>query len=305
VPPTVIEHKRASARLHSPPSHRLGCHLDVSDPATQPTFAFIGGGNMTRSLIGGLVLRGHAPARIAVAEPQAALREALAAEFGVSVLAANSALPAADVLVLAVKPQVMREVCAEIRAAIAARAPLVVSIAAGIRIAQLERWLGGAPAVVRAMPNTPALIGAGIAGLVANAAVSAHQRAQAEALLRAAGETVWIPAEALMDTVTAVSGSGPAYIFLLIEALQQAAEAQGLDAGTARALVVETALGAARMARAGTESAAALRQRVTSPGGTTQAALEVLEQGGFRRLVGEAIARATARGRELSDQHGD
>lgn len=264
--------------------------------------AFIGGGNMARSLIGGLVRRGHPPALIAVAEPLESARASVAAAFGVATHADNAAAArGAGVLVLAVKPQVMRQVCEELREVVAADRPLVLSIAAGVRIAQFERWLGAPVAVVRAMPNTPALIGAGISGMVANAAASAAQRDLAETVLRAAGATVWIPDEVLMDAVTAVSGSGPAYFFLLIEALQQAAEAQGLPASAARVLVLATAAGAARMAAEGGEDAATQRARVTSPGGTTQAAVEVFEAGGLRALVADAVARATARGRELSD----
>jgi pyrroline-5-carboxylate reductase len=267
-----------------------------------PRVAFIGGGNMARSLVGGLIARGHPADRLAVAEPQGALRGALHADFGVEVSADNRAAAAgADLVVLAVKPQVMRAVCAELAPALAARRPLVVSIAAGVRLDQFERWLGPDLAVVRAMPNTPALIGAGVAGLVANARVDAAQRDAAARLLAATGDVVWIDDEATMDAVTAVSGSGPAYFFLLIEALEAAAIAQGLPPEAARALVAQTALGAARMARESAEAPAALRERVTSPGGTTAAALAVLQDGGFATLVARAVERATARGRELSD----
>jgi pyrroline-5-carboxylate reductase len=271
-----------------------------------PQLAFIGGGNMARSLIGGLVGRGHPPDRIAVAEPVAAAREALARDFGVRV-ATDAALAAAGaaVVVLAVKPQVMRVACAQVRESVAASGALLVSVAAGIRVGQIEQWTGTSAAVVRAMPNTPSLVGAGVSGLYANAGATAAQRELASGILGAAGEVVWIGDEALMDAVTAVSGSGPAYFFLLMEALEQAAAAQGLPADTARALVLQTALGAARMAREGGEPPATLRERVTSPGGTTQAALDVLESGGLRGLVSDAVARATARGRELSDQYQD
>jgi len=273
----------------------------MTDPT--PTLAFIGGGNMARSLIGGLVARGVAPQRIRVAEPVPALREALAADFGVQVFdnAANAA-DGADLWLMAVKPQVMREVCATL-AGHTAHAPLVLSIAAGITVAQLQRWLGdstGTLPVIRAMPNTPALLGAGITGAYASAAVSAAQRERAQALLEAAGPSVWIDDEARMDAVTAVSGSGPAYVFLLAEAMQAAAERQGLPADTARALVSQTLLGAATMLTQLDEPADVLRTRVTSPGGTTQAAIERFEAGGLRALVDEAIAAATRRGAELS-----
>lgn len=262
--------------------------------------AFIGGGNMARSLIGGLVARGFAPSQIRVAEPVQALREALARDFGVAVFDhAAAAAQDASVWLLAVKPQVMREVCATLAALARAQRPLAISIAAGITAAQLDRWLGGEAAVVRAMPNTPALLGAGVTGLYANAA-AAPRFDQAADLLAAVGPTVRIDEEAQMDAVTAVSGSGPAYVFLLAEAMQQAGVAQGLAPQAARALVRQTLLGAARMLTDGDDPAEVLRARVTSPGGTTQAAIETFEAGGFRALVDRAIAAATERGRQLS-----
>jgi len=271
-----------------------------ASPTSPPVLAFIGGGNMARSLIGGLIARGADPARLRVAEPVPALREALARDFGVPVFdRGEQAVQGAQVWLLAVKPQVMREVCGSLAAQARAQAPLAISIAAGITAGQLERWLGGEAAVVRAMPNTPALLGAGITGLYANAAARPRFDQAAE-LLSAVGPTVRIDDEAQMDAVTAVSGSGPAYLFLLAEAMQQAGEAQGLDADAARALVVQTLLGAATMLQAGDEPAATLRARVTSPGGTTQAAVETFEAGGLRELVGRAIAAATERGRQLS-----
>jgi pyrroline-5-carboxylate reductase len=268
------------------------------------TIGFIGGGNMARSLIGGLIAKGQQPGGILVAEPNPELRAALEADFGVVVHADNAPVAAAaDILMLAVKPQVMREVCAGIAAARRSDA-LVVSIAAGISASQLDAWLGGAAAVVRCMPNTPALIGAGASGLYANPACSDAQRRAAETLMAAAGVSTWIADEALMDAVTAVSGSGPAYFFHLIESLQAAAERQGLAPESARLLVLHTALGAARMAVEGDEDAATLRQRVTSPGGTTERALEVLAEGGFAALVDRAIEAATERGRELAARAG-
>lgn len=271
-----------------------------STPSDAP-IAFIGGGNMARSLIGGLVARGAAPDSIRVAEPVAALRDALAADFGVATFAsAAEAAAGASTWLLAVKPQVLREVCAALAPAAQAARPLVVSIAAGITSAQLDRWLGGGLAVVRAMPNTPALLGAGVTGVFANAATNARRREAAEALLASAGRTVRIEDEALMDAVTAVSGSGPAYVFLLAEAMQGAGRAQGLPADAARVLALETILGAGRMLTEGDADAAELRRRVTSPGGTTQAAIEAFEAGGLRELVARAIEAATERGRALS-----
>ena len=263
---------------------------------------FIGGGNMARSLVGGLIGRGVAPMNLRVAEPVLGLRESLAHDFGIAATDDNVGVAAAsDVLLLAVKPQVMKVVCQALAPTVQARRPTIISIAAGIRIEQLERWLGGSVPIIRAMPNTPALIGEGVTGLCANAAAGDAELALAESLLSSAGATVRIDAESLMDAVTAVSGSGPAYFFLLIEAMEAAGVAQGLSPEQARALVLATAVGAARMARESSEPASELRRRVTSPGGTTQAAIEAFEAGGFRELVDRAIARATERGRELAD----
>jgi pyrroline-5-carboxylate reductase len=274
-------------------------HPDTS--SKQNTIAFIGGGNMARSLIGGLIARGTAAADIRVSEPVEALREALAGDFGVNVGSDNStAASGAGLWLLAVKPQVMRAVCEALAPLAQAERPLVVSIAAGITAAQLQRWLGGGVAVVRAMPNTPALLGAGVTGLFGSAEVDANGRERASNLLASAGRTVWIDDEARMDAVTAVSGSGPAYIFLLAEAMEAAALAEGLPAEAARTLVLETVLGAARMLTESGEDPAELRRRVTSPGGTTQAAIETFEAGGFRDLVAAAIRNATERGRQLS-----
>ncbi|KRD72766.1 pyrroline-5-carboxylate reductase [Lysobacter sp. Root983] len=277
--------------------------MPASETALSPLspVAFIGGGNMARSLIGGLVARGGDADAIRVAEPVDALREALQRDFGVPSYAnAAEAATGAVVWLLAVKPQVMRSVCAALAPLAQSQRPLVISIAAGITAGQLDLWLGGGQAVVRAMPNTPALLGAGITGLYANAATAEPQRARAAALLDAVGPTVWIAEEALMDAVTAVSGSGPAYVFLLAEAMQAAGVAQGLAPEAARALVNQTLLGAATMLSQSDESAQVLRARVTSPGGTTQAAIETFETGGFHALVEAAIAAATRRGRELS-----
>lgn len=268
-------------------------------PATP--IVFIGGGNMARSLIGGLVARGGDAASVRVVDPNAGSRDALTRDFGVRTFAdAAQAVDGAATWVLATKPQVLRGVCESLADVAQATQPLVLSIAAGITATQLDRWLGGGVAVVRTMPNTPALLGAGVTGLFANARVDAAGRARAQALLESAGETVWIDDEARMDAVTAVSGSGPAYIFLLAEAMEEAAIAQGLPAQDARTLVLQTVLGAARMLVESDEAPAELRRRVTSPGGTTQAAIETFEAGGLRTLVADAIANAARRGGELS-----
>jgi len=266
-----------------------------------PDLAFIGGGNMARSLIGGLLTRGWTREAIHVADPYAPSRDALAAEFGVQVHAVNvEAASHARVWLLAVKPQMMHSVAAGLAELAQRRRPLVVSIAAGITTAQLSRWLGGGLAVVRTMPNTPALLGAGATGLCANAQTDAAQRELAQQLLSTAGSTVWVENESDMDTVTALSGSGPAYLFLLAECMQAAAEAQGLSPAAARALTLQTIHGGARMLLESGEDPATLRRRVTSPDGTTQAAIESFEASGFRKVVASAIAAATRRGGELS-----
>ena len=265
------------------------------------SIAFIGGGNMARSLIGGLLAQGFDASNIHVAEPVDALRRALAEDFDVHVHeTASDAVEDADLWLLAVKPQVMRRVCASLTDAARARRPLVVSIAAGITATQLQRWLGHDVAVIRSMPNTPALLGAGVTGLYATPQVDAESRKRTERLLATAGKTVWIEQEAQMDAVTAVSGSGPAYVFLLAEAMQDAARAQGLPDDAARTLVLQTVLGAARMLTESDADPTELRRRVTSPNGTTQAAIETFQAGGFEALVAEAIDAAAERGRQLS-----
>ena len=265
--------------------------------------AFIGGGNMARSLIGGLIAGGSDPNHIWVAEPNADQRELLRGRFGVHAGADNPDIAAkADVVVLAVKPQVLQGVARQLAPTIQARQPLVISIAAGVREPDLRRWLGGGSlALVRTMPNTPALVGSAASTLFANEFVSEERRQQAESLLRAVGVTVWVDNESLMDTVTALSGSGPAYFFLLMEALEQASVALGLDADTARLLTLQTAFGAAKMALESAESPATLRVRVTSPGGTTEQALAILRDGGMEPLVVRALEAARHRSRELGD----
>ena len=265
------------------------------------TLAFIGGGNMARSLIGGLARRGVDARTIRVAEPVAALRQALVADFDVQVFErGEDAVAGAGLWLLAVKPQMMRAACEPLAAAAQAQRPLVVSIAAGIPVARLQQWLGGGLPVVRCMPNTPALLGAGVTGLYAGEGVDASQRSRADELLSSAGATVWIDAEPLIDAVTAVSGSGPAYVFLLAEALEAAAVAEGLPAADARTLVVQTLLGAGRMLAEAGEAPAELRRRVTSPGGTTQAAIEAFQAGGLEALVARAVHAARERGAALA-----
>ena len=268
--------------------------------------AFIGGGHMARSLIGGLIRAGIFRTALTAGEPNAGLAAALTHDFGIAAGPDNAvAVQGAAAWVLAVKPQVLKAVCEPLRDLAQATKPLVISVAAGIRVEQIERWLGGGVAIVRCMPNTPALIGAGAIGLYCNARVGAEQHALAERILGTAGVTAWIDDETLMDTVTALSGSGPAYFFLLVEALENAAVAQGLPRETARALAVQTCLGAGRMLVEEGAAPEELRHRVTSPSGTTQAALDSFAASGFSAIVARAVAAATARGREMSEHFGD
>lgn len=272
---------------------------------TQHTLSFIGGGNMARSLIGGLIADGWPAERIRVTDTHPDTLSRLAERFGVTTGSDNgAATAAANVVVLAVKPQVMHTVASQIHAAVQAHRPLIISIAAGIRSADLDRWLGGNTSIVRCMPNTPALVQSGATALFANAQVGAAQRDIAESILRAVGLTLWLDDEQLMDAVTALSGSGPAYFFLIIEALQAAGMQLGLPEQTARLLALQTGFGAAKMALESDEDAATLRQRVTSPGGTTERALQVFEQGDLRGLIARALTAARDRSRELAEQLG-
>jgi pyrroline-5-carboxylate reductase len=268
------------------------------------TIAFIGGGNMARSLIGGLLARGWRAEQIAVADPLPAQLDSLRAQFAVRVTGDNTAAARdADIVVLAVKPQEMRRAADGIRASLAAKRPLLISVAAGIRASDIQRWLPGIP-VVRAMPNRPALQRCGMTGLYATADVSSERRTQAEQILGAVGATLWLEREQHMDIVTAVSASGPAYFFLLIEMLEHAGIAQGLSADVSRKLAVETAYGSGAMARAAGEPPAVLREQVTSKGGTTAAALQVLEERRVRAAFDAAVAAATRRAAELADEFG-
>lgn len=272
---------------------------------TQPTIAFIGGGNMASSLIGGLIADGYPAARIRVADPSAEQRQALQQRFGVIVTDSNSeAAQGASGVVLAVKPQVVRQVAEELGQIVRDNQAVVISIAAGIREPDLRRWLGEPVAVVRTMPNTPSLVGSGATALYANAHASTEQRELAEALMRAVGLVQWLDDEKLMDAVTAVSGSGPAYFFLLMELIEDAGAKLGLPRETARLLTLETALGAARMAMESEDDAQTLRRKVTSPGGTTERAINALEEGDIRALMERAIQAAAQRARELGEQLG-
>jgi pyrroline-5-carboxylate reductase len=261
---------------------------------------FIGGGNMAAALAGGLAARGFDPAAIKVVEILPEARDRLAQTLGVTAVGSTAAAaPFGDLVVLAVKPQQMREVCAALRPHL--RGEPVLSIAAGVRTADLARWLGGEVHLLRCMPNTPALIGQGIAALYAGPGVTPEERRAAQTVLEAVGKAVWVDDEAQLDPVTAVSGSGPAYVFYFIEALQEAARTLGLPDDVGRALAIETFRGAAELAARSTESAATLRERVTSKGGTTEAALASMAQAGVKEAIVRAAQAASARGRELGD----
>jgi pyrroline-5-carboxylate reductase len=270
---------------------------------TEMMIGFIGGGNMAAALIGGLAGKLTAAANIHVVDLNPAGLQRLEQQFGVSIACtADAALASCDVIVLAVKPQNMREAAAQIRPFLGSQ--LILSIAAGIRARDLARWLGDYKAIVRTMPNTPALIGKGVTGLVALPGVSAAQRAAADAILRAVGQTVWLDDEALLDPVTAISGSGPAYVFYFIEAMQQAALELGLTAEQGKALALATFTGAAELAAQSDEPVALLRERVTSKGGTTYAALTSMEDDGVKSAIVRALKAASARGTEMGEEFG-
>ena len=276
--------------------------MNTPQIAQKPTtITFMGAGNMARSLIIGL-LQDKANVLLRVADPDPQQLDAIRQHWpDVQATQDNAeALQGADVVVLAVKPQVMREVLEPLADLAQRTRPLVISIPAGIREAALNQWLGGNLPIVRCMPNTPALVQTGATGLVANAQVSQVQRNLAESILRAVGITVWFAEEASIDSVTAVSGSGPAYFFLVMEAMQAAAQNLGMSAEDAQLLVVQTALGAARLALESGEPAAELRRKVTSKGGTTEAALKVLNDGGLPALFEQALQAAAQRSRELA-----
>jgi len=265
--------------------------------------AFIGAGNMAASLIGGLRAQGVDASQITASDPGADTRSRVHAEHGIEVFEDNAeAVAGADVVVLAVKPQVMKAVCQTLQPTLQ-DGQLIVSIAAGITCASLQAWLGARP-VVRCMPNTPALLREGVSGLYATLEVTDAQRQQAEQLLSAVGTAVWLEHEQQLDAVTAVSGSGPAYFFLLIEAMTAAGEKLGLPRETASQLTLQTALGAARMAVSSDVDAAELRRRVTSPAGTTEAAIKSFQGNAFEAIVEQALQAAATRSAELAEQLG-
>jgi pyrroline-5-carboxylate reductase len=269
------------------------------------TITFIGCGNMSRSLIGGLIANGVKTENIIATDPDSSQRDAIAEQFNISTMADNNeAIANADVVLLAVKPQVMHEAVIDIADTIKGTSKLIISIAAGVKLESLINWLGEPSAVVRVMPNTPALIQAGAAALFANSHTSETQKNTAEAMMRSVGSAIWLDSEDQMDAVTALSGSGPAYFFYFMEAMEKAAIKMGLNEEQARLLTIETAVGASKMALLSSSDPAELRQQVTSPGGTTEQALNTFKQGKMGELVQKAMEAAKQRSIELSETFG-
>jgi pyrroline-5-carboxylate reductase len=270
---------------------------------SQTRIAFIGAGNMASALIGGLIADGTAKDSIIASDPNTDQRSHLHDSYGICTVDNNAeAISDADVVVLAVKPQLLQQVCNELSSHLKDKHCLIVSIAAGIRCSTMSKWLNSDLPIVRCMPNTPAMLQVGATGLFATSNVSNEQRDQAERILRAVGITLWVNEESDIDSVTAVSGSGPAYYFLMMEAMQAAAEKLGLPAETAKLLTLQTALGAARMALESQDDPATLRQKVTSPGGTTEQAILSFEANGLRDIFEQAMTAARDRSISLSEQ---
>ena len=266
---------------------------------------FIGGGNMATSLVGGLIADGWGTDLIYIAEPEEKRRAEIRSRFPVHTGQDNAeVIRQVDVVVLAVKPQIMREVTHGLAAAVQEQQPLVISIAAGIRLGDLARWLGDYSRLVRCMPNTPALVQSGATGLYADPSVSETHRNLAESILRAVGLTLWLDNEVQLDAVTALSGSGPAYIFYIMEAMEKAAVELGLSPESARLLTLQTTFGAAKMALESRDGPGELRRRVTSPGGTTERAIATLEEAQLHRIFQQAMQGACTRAAELAEQLG-
>ncbi|MBS1211641.1 MAG: pyrroline-5-carboxylate reductase [Proteobacteria bacterium] len=272
----------------------------------QQSLGFIGAGNMASSLIAGLLADGYLPSNIWASDVDSDKLDTLKRRFGIQATTDNRrVVEHAQILVLAIKPQMMRQVLGEIAATVKQHQPLIISLAAGVLEADIDHWLGGDNDIVRCMPNTPALVRTGATALYGSERISSDQRSRAEAVLRAVGLALWVDKEELLDAVTALSGSGPAYFFLFMEAMEEAAVSLGLEPETARLLTQQTALGAARLAIESDESPAELRKRVTSPGGTTEKAIAAFEKAGLRSRVLEAMTAACQRAGELAKQWGD
>lgn len=269
------------------------------------TLSFIGAGHMAEAIIAGLINNGHAPDRIIATARRETTLTPLQERYGIQVSTDNcDAIARADVVVLAVKPQVMKDVCAQVADIVDKQQPLILSVAAGLTCDTLSRWLGGYNAIIRAMPNTPSLVGTGACGLYATAAVSAEQRSLASDLMSAVGITEWVDEERLLSTVTAIAGSAPAYFFYLMEALEKAAAEQGMPLESARRLIIQTALGSARMCDASEDSPEEFKKRVMSPNGTTERAIFHFQDNGFEQLVKDAAQACFNRAEELGESLG-
>ncbi|WP_166269706.1 pyrroline-5-carboxylate reductase [Marinobacter caseinilyticus] len=271
--------------------------------STSPTISFIGAGNMASAIIGGMLESGFDAAKVWVSAPDDKHLQSIRQRFGVSVTTDNRhCAQQADIVVLAVKPQVMRDACENIAPVVQNTRPLVVSIAAGLEAPTLDAWLGGGLPLVRVMPNTPSLVGKGAAGLYANEEVSGEQRKNVEDVFSSIGSALWVDDEQLLHAVTALSGSGPAYFFLMLEALEEAATEAGLAADTARQLAIQTMAGAAEMAGRSEHDPGQLKRNVMSPGGTTEQAINAFEKGGLRDLVKQAYSAAFNRSGEMAKE---
>jgi pyrroline-5-carboxylate reductase len=266
--------------------------------------AFIGGGNMARALVGGMLVAGYEPAHILISEPLAENRERLREEFPGTVIRENNAdvIGEAECVVLAVKPQILPDVCKPLAAAAQQNRPLIISIAAGVRSGDIDAWLGGGLSVVRVMPNQPALLRLGISGMYANDRTNEKQRRAASNIVSTTGPVIKVDTEDDIDAVTAVSGTGPAYFYLLVDMLVTVAEQMGLDHDAALALVLETARGAGEMAEQSGETMETLIARVRSPGGTTAAAFDYIDSTNFRDIFSAAVIAARDRAKDLADQ---
>lgn len=267
------------------------------------SIGFVGAGNMAQAIMGGLIKTGTPASNIYISEPNGELATNLNEKLGINIVHSSTELfTHCDVIVLAVKPQVMRKVLTDLQGVTLRENAFIVSVAAGLPISLMQDWLAQSSPIIRVMPNTPALVGAGVSGLFASEQVSEAQKQIGESVLRAVGSVVWVDQEHLIDSITAISGSGPAYFFYFIEALEQAALQNGLNAEQAKLLSLETAFGAAKLALESDVSAATLRQRVTSPGGTTQAALEVFKANDLPGSVDAAVTAAVLRAKMLAEQ---
>ncbi|MCK7544555.1 pyrroline-5-carboxylate reductase [Marinobacter bryozoorum] len=274
--------------------------------STSPTIGFIGAGNMASAIIGGMLDSGFRAGSIWASAPDDEHLQTIRRKFGVSVTTDNRyCAQQADVLVLAVKPQIMADVCRDIAPVVQNTRPLMVSIAAGLTSETLDEWLGGGLPLVRVMPNTPSLVGKGAAGLYANDAVSEQQKETVESIFNSIGKALWLDDEEQLHAVTALSGSGPAYFFLMLEALEAAATEAGIEAGTARELAIQTMAGAAEMAARSEHDPAQLKRNVMSPGGTTEQAITTFEDGGMRTLVDKAYKAAMTRSKEMAREMAD